>query len=146
MVNILLLAGPGCGWGAILLGGVFKFVLQSDDNDMTWYQAFTLGSILSATDPVAVVLKELGASLAFNHLFEGEALLNDDVAMVFFIFFNKFSKAQSGKGEAFTSSQVVINFIRNSLVRSVLGKVLGRLAALWTKRILEMICQFIKFI
>jgi NhaP-type Na+/H+ or K+/H+ antiporter len=32
-----------------------------------------LGSVLSATDPVAVValLKELGASLAFNHLIEG---------------------------------------------------------------------------
>lgn len=40
---------------------------------MTWYQAFTLGSVLSATDPVAVValLKELGASARFNHLIEG---------------------------------------------------------------------------
>ncbi|CAK77260.1 unnamed protein product (macronuclear) [Paramecium tetraurelia] len=138
MVNILLLAGPGCGWGAILLGAIFKLVLQYDDNDMTWYQAFTLGSVLSATDPVAVValLKELGASLAFNHLIEGEALLNDGVAMVFFIFFNKFSKAASGKGEAVTASQVVLNFVRNSLVGPALGLILGILAALWTKRIL----------
>ncbi|CAD8153221.1 unnamed protein product [Paramecium pentaurelia] len=138
MVNILLLAGPGCGWGAILLGAVFKMVLRYDDHDMTWYQAFTLGSVLSATDPVAVValLKELGASLAFNHLIEGEALLNDGVAMVFFIFFNKFSKAASGKGEAVTASQVVLNFVRNSLVGPALGLILGILAALWTKRIL----------
>lgn len=56
--------------------------------------------MLSATDPVAVValLKELGASAAFNHLIEGEALLNDGVAMVFFIFFNKLSKAAAGIG------------------------------------------------
>ena len=40
---------------------------------MNWYEAFTLGSVLSATDPVAVValLKELGANPAFNHLIEG---------------------------------------------------------------------------
>lgn len=40
---------------------------------MSWFEAFTLGSVLSATDPVAVVslLKELGASSSFNHLIEG---------------------------------------------------------------------------
>lgn len=45
-----------------------------------------MGSILSATDPVAVValLKELGASVRFGHLIEGESLLNDGVAMVFY--------------------------------------------------------------
>ena len=40
---------------------------------MGWYEAFTLGAVLSATDPVAVVslLKELGASVRFNTLIEG---------------------------------------------------------------------------
>ena len=47
---------------------------------------FMMGSILSATDPVAVValLKELGASISLNTLIEGESLLNDGVAMVFY--------------------------------------------------------------
>lgn len=55
------------------MGACFKLILQYDDNDMNWYEAFTLGSVLSATDPVAVValLKELGANPAFNHLIEG---------------------------------------------------------------------------
>jgi len=45
-----------------------------------------MGAILCATDPVAVValLKELGASVTFNTLIEGESLLNDGTAMVFF--------------------------------------------------------------
>ena len=40
---------------------------------MSWFEALTLGSILSATDPVAVValLKELGASARFGTLVEG---------------------------------------------------------------------------
>ena len=48
-----------------------------------------MGSILSATDPVAVValLKELGASVRLNTLIEGESLLNDGVAMVFYQLF-----------------------------------------------------------
>lgn len=44
------------------------------------------GAILSATDPVAVValLKEVGASVRFSTLVEGESLLNDGTAMVIF--------------------------------------------------------------
>lgn len=50
-----------------------------------------MGAIYAATDPVAVValLKELGAPLKFNVLIEGESLLNDGTAMVFFqVFLN----------------------------------------------------------
>ena len=48
-----------------------------------------MGCVLSATDPVAVValLKELGASVHFNILVEGESLCNDGTAMVFFLLF-----------------------------------------------------------
>ncbi len=56
--------------------------------------ALTLGCVLSATDPVAVValLKELGASARFNTLVEGESLLNDGTAMVFFMLFLNLAK------------------------------------------------------
>lgn len=49
----------------------------------------TIGSILSATDPVAVValLNELGTSVNFNMLLEGESLLNDGTGTVFFFVF-----------------------------------------------------------
>ncbi|CAK89999.1 unnamed protein product (macronuclear) [Paramecium tetraurelia] len=138
IINILLLAGPGCGWGAILLGACFKLVLQYGDEDMNWYEAFTLGSVLSATDPVAVValLKELGANPAFNHLIEGEALLNDGVAMVLFNVFNNISKASSGKGEAVNGGDIILTFLRTSFLGPIMGLILGLLVALWTRRIL----------
>jgi NhaP-type Na+/H+ or K+/H+ antiporter len=55
MINILILAGPGVLWGAIMIGICFKVLLFYPDSELTWYQAFTLGCVLSATDPVAVV-------------------------------------------------------------------------------------------
>jgi NhaP-type Na+/H+ or K+/H+ antiporter len=87
LVNIVVLAGPGVLLGAVLLGTALK--LAYSDLDMNWPEAFTLGSVLSATDPVAVValLKELGASVRFNTLVEGESLLNDGTAMVFYLVF-----------------------------------------------------------
>ena len=54
LLNIIVLAVPGVLWGAILLGGCIKLLLYSD-NEINWFQALTMGSILSATDPVAVV-------------------------------------------------------------------------------------------
>jgi NhaP-type Na+/H+ or K+/H+ antiporter len=55
MINILTLAGPGVLWGAIIIAACFKWILAYSDDDLTWYQALTLGCVLSATDPVAVV-------------------------------------------------------------------------------------------
>ena len=44
------------------------------------------GSVVSCTDPIAVValLKELGAPKKFNMLIEGESLINDATGMVLY--------------------------------------------------------------
>ena len=88
MINILLLAGPGVLWGAVIIAFIFKNILGYGD-DLSWTEALALGCVLSATDPVAVValLKDLGASVRFNTLVEGESLCNDGTAMVFFMLF-----------------------------------------------------------
>lgn len=101
---------------------------------MTWYQAFTLGCVLSATDPVAVValLKELGASVRFNTLVEGESLLNDGTAMVFFMLFMDLAKGN-------TSSVVGVlgNFVRVSIGGPLFGVLFGVLMSYWLKRIIR---------
>lgn len=55
LTNILILAVPGAIIGAIAMGVVIKGVLGYTDDEMSWYQAITLGCALSSTDPVAVV-------------------------------------------------------------------------------------------
>ena len=71
---------------AFLTAVVMKLVLGYDQ-DFSWSAAIMFGSMVSATDPVAVVamLKELGASKRISILIEGESLLNDGTAMVAFL-------------------------------------------------------------
>jgi NhaP-type Na+/H+ or K+/H+ antiporter len=94
----------------------------------------TLGCVLSATDPVAVValLKELGASVRFNTLVEGESLLNDGTAMVFFMLFMDLAKGN-------TSSVVGVlgNFVRVSLGGPLLGLLVGAIISYWIKKIIR---------
>ena len=52
----------------------------------TWKHALVFGAIISATDPIAVVaiFKNLGVPKRLSVLLEGESLLNDGIAIVFF--------------------------------------------------------------
>ena len=55
----------------------------------TWYISLMFGSVICATDPVAVVsiLKELGGGKKLRTLIESESLLNDGTAIVIFMVF-----------------------------------------------------------
>lgn len=134
MVNILLLAGPGMLWGAIIIAFFFKVILGYGPEDLSWYEACALGCVLSATDPVAVValLKDLGASVKFNTLVEGESLMNDGAAMVFFMLFMSLVK-----GEDASVVGVLSNFIRVSLGGPLLGLIIGFLISIWMKKIIR---------
>ena len=90
--------------------------------------------MLSATDPVAVValLKELGASVRFNTLVEGESLMNDGTAMVFFALFLDLAK---GHSSSFTG--VIFSFVRVALGGPLLGMVIGFVMSYWMKRIIR---------
>eukprot|EP00931_Biecheleriopsis_adriatica_P023033 TRINITY_DN14649_c0_g1_i1.p1 TRINITY_DN14649_c0_g1~~TRINITY_DN14649_c0_g1_i1.p1 ORF type:complete len:987 (-),score=185.92 TRINITY_DN14649_c0_g1_i1:67-3027(-) len=79
----LMLAGPGVVLGAGCTGLFLYYVLPWGWNLST---SLTVGSILAATDPVAVVglLKQLGASASLTIAIQGESLLNDGTAVVLF--------------------------------------------------------------
>jgi NhaP-type Na+/H+ or K+/H+ antiporter len=83
----LLLAGPGVmlalGLTALLLKALFASYHWS------WAMLLMFSSILSATDPVAVVavLHTLGAPEKLSVLIEGESLFNDGSAFVMFLIF-----------------------------------------------------------
>ena len=87
----LLLAVPGVVVSTFALGGVINTLYGSQDGadaELAWPSnaGILLGVILSATDPVAVValLKELGVKEELSIGIEGESLLNDGTALVFF--------------------------------------------------------------
>ena len=100
--QVLWLAGPGVLMGTALVGALLKATLPYA---WGWGSSLMLGSILSATDPVAVValLKEVGASKRLGHIIEGESLVNDGTAIVVFSLLNEIAKgAQKTAGEVAT--------------------------------------------
>lgn len=76
---VLILAVPGLLLSTFLIALVMVLA-----TGMSWPVALLLGSILSATDPVAVIalFKQLGAPKRLTVLVEGESLFNDATAIV----------------------------------------------------------------
>jgi len=82
--TISLLAVPGLILATTITAVVvtWTFPLQ-----WSWTLCFMFGALNSATDPVAVValLKEVSSRKRLEALIEGESLLNDGTAIVFFL-------------------------------------------------------------
>jgi len=81
--QLLFLTLPGVLFSTFVCG----LVVKSFETSFDWISCFVLGSILSATDPIAVVniLKSLGVSKKLLILIEGESLFNDGTAYTVFI-------------------------------------------------------------
>jgi len=86
--------------------------------------ALLFGALISATDPVAVValLKEKSSRKRLETLLEGESLLNDGTAIVFFSLFYGFAL---GSSTEIDTLEVVIDFLRIVLMGSFIGIVVG---------------------
>jgi CPA1 family monovalent cation:H+ antiporter len=85
---IAALAVPGVAGAIALTAGILAVVVGGTDAapGFTWEHALVFGALIAATDPIAVValFKSLGAPRRLGLLIEGESLLNDGTAIVFF--------------------------------------------------------------
>lgn len=123
----MLLAGPGVVMGAFLMG-VFVFLWMPFD--WSWNQCMIFGSIVSATDPVAVValLKEAGASSKLTILIIGESLMNDGTAFVLFMLYYKMSE-----GASYDLVGILNFFVSMSFGSCLLGVFFGILSVRWLR-------------
>lgn len=80
----LTLAVPGLIISTAVIGGIMHWAAPWVGVHLNWAEALLLGSILSATDPVAVIalFGQLGAPKRLTVLVEGESLFNDATAIV----------------------------------------------------------------
>ena len=80
----LTLAIPGLLLSTAVIGGIMHMAAPWVGVHLSWAEALLLGSILSATDPVAVIalFGQLGAPKRLTVLVEGESLFNDATAIV----------------------------------------------------------------
>lgn len=130
--NSVILAVPGI-LAALLLTGAMVYAIDFFDIGLegwaNWSLAFMFGSVISATDPVAVValLKDLGASKKLGTLIEGESLLNDGTAIVLFMVFFLGISGQASDTNGF------VEFLRVSLGGIGVGLFIGWIVLRWIK-------------
>mmetsp|Transcript_116033 Transcript_116033/g.300824 ORF Transcript_116033/g.300824 Transcript_116033/m.300824 type:complete len:1168 (+) Transcript_116033:66-3569(+) len=119
------LAGPGVLASAFAAGTFLYFYLQWD-----FLLCISMGSILAATDPVAVVglLKELGASPTLTVQIQGESLLNDGTAMVLF-----FVAYDMLKGQVYDVKGIFLLLFYMVGCSWFLGMVIGGIFSSWIR-------------
>jgi len=125
-VQIIVLAIPGLLLASFLscLASMYVFTYK-----WNWYIGMVFGSLVSATDPVAVValLKDVGASKQMGTVIEGESLLNDGAAIVIF----KIFEILAVPGNVYTGLDITKHFALVTLGGPLLGFVMGKLTTLW---------------
>ena len=119
--QIILLAFPAVVFNIGLISLSLMYILGYS-SELNWGMAFSLSSILAATDPVAVVaiLKSTGAKIKLNMVIEGESLMNDGSASIFFFVF-----ADMILSNTFSFSGFMVKFSRLTLGGVTLGLLMG---------------------
>ncbi|GAQ79623.1 Na+/H+ antiporter [Klebsormidium nitens] len=119
--HILLLGVLGVLMGIVLTAVFARYVLPYD---WTWHECLLFGSVLSATDPVAVVavLKELRVPDELTVVVDGEALVDDGVAAVMYIVCTGLVQ-----GNGTTAGAIVRTLCRQSLAGPAIGLAFGLL-------------------
>ncbi|GAB5538804.1 MAG: cation:proton antiporter [Salibacteraceae bacterium] len=130
--NSVILAVPGILVALLLTGGLVYAIDILDiglEGWANWSLAFMFGSVISATDPVAVValLKDLGASKKLGTLIEGESLLNDGTAIVLFMVFFLGLSGQASDANGF------VEFFRVAFGGVGVGLFVGWIILRWLK-------------
>lgn len=125
--SILLLAVPGVIISTLIVGG---FLIIG--TPLSLPVALVFGSLIAATDPVAVValFRALGVPKRLAVLIEGESLLNDGTAIVLFNLM--LTVALTG---GFNLIGSVVSFLRVAVGGTVVGLILGWLISRLISRI-----------
>ncbi|MFT6928231.1 MAG: NhaP-type Na+/H+ or K+/H+ antiporter [Psychromonas sp.] len=130
--QIMVLAVPGLILST-LLTAVFTFYLFPWQ--WSWTVCFLFGALISATDPVAVVslLKEISSRKRLETLIEGESLLNDGTAIVFFSLF--YGLLTSGGQANLNIMAISGSFISVVLLGLLIGLAVGAVFLFWIGRL-----------
>ncbi len=92
------------------------------EQDFTWQYALVFGALIAATDPIAVVavFRSLGVPRRLSVLLDGESLLNDGTAIVFFTL-----SLSLVTGASVTTGQLATDFFKIVGFGGLIGAAVG---------------------
>ncbi|KAH9593521.1 Cation/H+ exchanger [Trypanosoma melophagium] len=127
--QVLLLASVG----VIINTGLLSLPVSWFFPQWSWYTALLLGSLLSATDPVAVVslLKGLGVDSRITAMVDGEAIMNDGTAIIAFKLLLPAARIGYVEDSNWT---IVLKCIQLAILPVFVGAIFGFLQAYWLRR------------
>jgi CPA1 family monovalent cation:H+ antiporter len=132
--TITSLAVPGVAAAIALTAVILTPVVNAFhlDQYFTWQHALVFGALISATDPIAVVavFRSLGAPSRLSVLLEGESLLNDGTAIVFYAL----SLSLVG-GAAVSTGSLALQFLNIVGLGALIGAAVGLAISLLIKQI-----------
>lgn len=131
LTQIALLAVPGLIIATLLTALLVRLALPLE---WSWPVALMFGALVSATDPVAVVslLKEQSSRKRLETLIEGESLLNDGTAIVFFVLF--YGMVLGGAAEVGVG-YVGQEFLRVVCVGALVGLLVAAVVVFWVGKV-----------
>ena len=136
-LQIATLAVPGLMLSTGLTAGLAKWAFPWD---WDWALCLMFGALISATDPVAVValLKEVSSRKRLETLIEGESLLNDGTAIVFFSLFYGWVLLGYSDGNTevnATALSVAGQFLYVVSFGLLIGLIVGGICIMWMDRV-----------
>jgi NhaP-type Na+/H+ or K+/H+ antiporter len=125
IAQALLLAGPGAVLCTVMVGfymsaDLLPFAVQWPAN-----LSFVFGSIMSATDPVAVVAllsKSHGSLQRMKYIITGESILNDASALISFAIF---SPRHDVGGAPMSPTEAVVYLVKVIIISPIVGGLIG---------------------
>ena len=122
---VTILALFGTIFSTILVGFLSYFIFHQLGFEINLIHALLFGSLISPTDPIAVmaILKKAGVARSLEIKVVGESLFNDGIAVVLFVALLGIS--QHGEADAFS---IGLLFITEAVGGAILGLILGYIA------------------
>ena len=121
---IASLAVPGVAAAVALTAVILPPVVDTLnlEQGFTWSYALVFGALIAATDPIAVVavFRSLGAPRRLSMLLDGESLLNDGTAIVFFTL-----SLSLVTGASVTTGQLAADFLKIVGFGGLIGAAVG---------------------
>lgn len=130
--QIAILAVPGLMVATVMTAGLAQWAFPFE---WSWALCLMFGALISATDPVAVValLKEVSSRKRLETLIEGESLLNDGTAIVFFTLF--YGWVLSASEQSVNVFAITAQFMWVVSAGLAIGLAVGGMSIVWLGRV-----------